>query len=115
MNRPTTSIAIPTRALNFEALANISASFEFFCLASGMEALGEMIDHDVVEIGAAAIVPIVSMERCMAALHLEESKLIAPDFERLARIPWPVAVLILFSKQEYNSIEGQKMRSGSRL
>ena len=46
MNRPTTSTAIPTRALKFEALANISASFELFCLASGMEALGEMMDHD---------------------------------------------------------------------
>src|SRR5207344_2607462 len=46
MNRPTTSTAIPTRALKFEALANISASFEVFCLASGMEALGEMMDHD---------------------------------------------------------------------
>src|ERR1700720_4870852 len=46
MNRPTTSTAIPTRALKFEALANMSASFELFCLASGMEALGEMMDHD---------------------------------------------------------------------
>ena len=46
MNRPTTSTAIPTRALKIEALANISASFELFCLASGMEALGEMMDHD---------------------------------------------------------------------
>ena len=46
MNRPTTSTAIPTRALKFEALANISASFELFCLASGIEALGEMMDHD---------------------------------------------------------------------
>src|SRR5260370_32141207 len=46
MNRPTTSTAIPTRALRLEALANISASFEVFCLASGMEALAEMMDHD---------------------------------------------------------------------
>ena len=46
MNRPTTFTAIPTRALKIEALANISASFELFCLASGMEALGEMMDHD---------------------------------------------------------------------
>ena len=46
MNRPTTSTAIPARALKLEALANISASFEVFCLASGMEALGEMMDHD---------------------------------------------------------------------
>jgi putative transposase len=29
-----------------EALSSISASFELFCLASGMEALGEMMDHD---------------------------------------------------------------------
>jgi hypothetical protein len=33
MNRLTTSTAIPTRALKLEALANISASFELFCLA----------------------------------------------------------------------------------
>jgi hypothetical protein len=46
MNRPTTSTAIPTRALKLEALSNISASFEVFCLTSGMEALVEMMDHD---------------------------------------------------------------------
>ena len=46
MNRPTTSTAIPARALKLEALANMSASFELFCLASGMKALGEMMDHD---------------------------------------------------------------------
>src|SRR5271167_333248 len=46
MNRPTTSTAVPTRALKLEALTNMSASFELFCLASGMEALGEMMDHD---------------------------------------------------------------------
>src|SRR5271168_4701089 len=46
MNQATTSTAIPTRALKLEALSNISASFELFCLASGMEALGEMMDHD---------------------------------------------------------------------
>ena len=46
MNRPTTSTAIPTRALKLEALANISASFELFCLASGVEALAEMMDRD---------------------------------------------------------------------
>ena len=46
MNRPTTSTAIPARVLKLEALANISASFELFCLASGLEALGEMMDHD---------------------------------------------------------------------
>ena len=46
MNQLTTSTAIPTRALKLEALSKISASFELFCLASGMEALGEMMDHD---------------------------------------------------------------------
>jgi putative transposase len=46
MNQTTTMTAIPTRALKLEALSNISASFELFCLASGMEALGEMMDHD---------------------------------------------------------------------
>src|ERR1019366_7647749 len=46
MKRPTTSTAMPTRALKLEALANISASFELFCLASGMEALADMMDHD---------------------------------------------------------------------
>ena len=39
MNKLTTSTAIPTRALKLEALSSISASFELFCLASGMEAL----------------------------------------------------------------------------
>ena len=46
MNKSTTSTAIPTRALKLQALSNISANFELFCLASGMEALGEMMDHD---------------------------------------------------------------------
>jgi len=46
MHRFTTSTAIPTRALKLEALSDISASFELLCLASGMEALGEMMDHD---------------------------------------------------------------------
>jgi len=46
MNKLTTFTAIPTRALKLEALSNISASFESFCLASGLEALGEMMDHD---------------------------------------------------------------------
>ncbi len=46
MNKLTTSTALPTRALKLEALANLSASFELLCLASGMEALGEMMDHD---------------------------------------------------------------------
>src|SRR3989441_1434908 len=46
MNKLTTSTALPTRALKLEALSKISASFEWFCLASGMEALGEMMDRD---------------------------------------------------------------------
>src|SRR6516225_3827216 len=46
MNKLTTTTAIPTRALKLEALSKISASFELFCLASGMEALGEMMDRD---------------------------------------------------------------------
>ena len=46
MNTLTTLTAMPTRALKLEALSNISVSFELFCLASGMEALGEMMDHD---------------------------------------------------------------------
>src|SRR5207302_1982349 len=46
MNKLTTSTAIPTRALKLEALSKISASFELFCLASGIEALGEMMDRD---------------------------------------------------------------------
>jgi putative transposase len=46
MNKITTSTAIPTRALKLEALSNIFASFESFCLASGLEALREMMDHD---------------------------------------------------------------------
>jgi hypothetical protein len=32
--------------LKLEALANISASFKLFCLASGMETLAEMMDYD---------------------------------------------------------------------
>src|SRR5438094_2393565 len=46
MNKLTTSTAIPTRALKLEALSKISASFELFCLASGMEALGEVMARD---------------------------------------------------------------------
>ena len=46
MNKVTTSTAVPTRALKLEALSNIFASFESFCLASGLEALREMMDHD---------------------------------------------------------------------
>jgi hypothetical protein len=44
MNKLTTSTALPTRALKLEALSKISASFELFCLASGI--LAEMMDRD---------------------------------------------------------------------
>ncbi len=46
MKGHTTSTAIPSHALKIEALASMSASFEVFCLASGIEALSEMMDHD---------------------------------------------------------------------
>ena len=38
MNKLNTSTALPTRELNLEAIANMSASFELLCLASGIEA-----------------------------------------------------------------------------
>jgi putative transposase len=46
MNRLITSTAIPARAVKIEALANMTASFESFCLASGIEALAEMMEND---------------------------------------------------------------------
>src|SRR3954462_7304382 len=46
MNQVSTSTAIPTRALKLEAMSSMSASFEVFCLASGMAALGEMMGQD---------------------------------------------------------------------
>ena len=46
MKEHTTSTAIPTHALKAEALASISASFERFCLAAGVEALNEMMEQD---------------------------------------------------------------------
>jgi len=46
MKEHITSTAIPTHALKAEALAGISASFEQFCLASGVEALTEMMEQD---------------------------------------------------------------------
>src|ERR1700681_3599555 len=42
----TTTTAIPSRDLKIEALASMSASFEVFCLSSGIEALSEMMAHD---------------------------------------------------------------------
>ena len=41
MNRLITSTAIPARVVKIEALANMTASFENFCLASGIEALAD--------------------------------------------------------------------------
>ena len=46
MNRLITSTAIPARAVKIEALTNMTASFESFCLASGIEALAEMMEND---------------------------------------------------------------------
>jgi hypothetical protein len=46
MKKHTTSTAIPTHALKAEALASLSASFERFCLASGLETLSEMMEQD---------------------------------------------------------------------
>src|SRR6202521_5899154 len=46
MKGHTTSTAIPSYALKAEAPASMSASFEVFCLASGIEALSEMMAHD---------------------------------------------------------------------
>jgi len=46
MNRLITSTAIAARAVKIEALSNMTASFENFCLASGIEALAEMMEND---------------------------------------------------------------------
>ena len=46
MQEPSTSTAIPTNAIKTEALASMSASFERFCLAAGLEALAEMMEQD---------------------------------------------------------------------
>jgi hypothetical protein len=46
MNRLIISTAIPARAVKIEALANMTASFESFCLASGIEAFAEMREND---------------------------------------------------------------------
>jgi putative transposase len=46
MKGNTTSTSIPSHALKIEALASMSASFVVFCLASGIEALTEMMAHD---------------------------------------------------------------------
>jgi len=46
MKGHTTTTAIPSHALKIEALASMSASFEAFCLASGIEALSQMMADD---------------------------------------------------------------------
>ena len=46
MKKHTTSTAIPTHVLKAEALASMSASFERFCLAAGLETLSEMLEQD---------------------------------------------------------------------
>ncbi len=46
MKKHITSTAIPTHALKAEALASMSASFERFCLAAGLETLSEMLEQD---------------------------------------------------------------------
>ncbi len=48
MKKHITSTAIPTYALKTEALAGMSASFERFCLAAGIESLTEMLEEDAV-------------------------------------------------------------------
>ena len=46
MQELNTSTAIPTNAIKAEALASMSASFERFCLAAGLEALAELMEQD---------------------------------------------------------------------
>ena len=46
MKKAITSTAIPTHALKIEALAGMTASFERFCLAAGIETLSEMMEQD---------------------------------------------------------------------
>ncbi len=48
MTQHTTFNAIPTNAIKAEALTSMSASFERFCLAAGLEALTEMLEADAV-------------------------------------------------------------------
>ena len=48
MKKNITATAIPTYALKTEALAGMSASFERFCLAAGIESLTQMLEQDAV-------------------------------------------------------------------
>jgi len=49
MRKHITSIAIPTTEIKGKALASMTASFEQFCLAAGLEALTEMMERDALE------------------------------------------------------------------
>jgi hypothetical protein len=57
MQELNTLTAIPTNAIKAEALANMSASFERFCLAAGLEALAEMIRDAARPAGRTAALP----------------------------------------------------------
>ena len=46
MKKHTRSTGFPMYALRAEALASMSASFERFCLAAGLETLSEMLEQD---------------------------------------------------------------------
>lgn len=46
MNRLVMSPAIPANMLKIEALSSLSPSFEWFCLAAGLEALDQMMEAD---------------------------------------------------------------------
>jgi transposase-like protein len=50
MQEHSTSTAIPTNAMKAEALASMSASFDRFCLAAGLEALAEMMEQDALAV-----------------------------------------------------------------
>ena len=49
MKEHTTFTAIPTHAIKAEALMSMTASFEQFCLAAGLEALAGMMEGDALE------------------------------------------------------------------
>ena len=74
MNTLTTLTAVPTRALKLEAMSNISVSFELFCLASGMEALGEMMDHDAQAPPPPPATPLSEVDARIQALAQQEGR-----------------------------------------
>lgn len=55
MKSHSTSSAIPTNAIKTEALASMSASFERFCLAAGLQTLAEMMEQDALAPAASAM------------------------------------------------------------